>query len=199
MMPSWLSCGGGCALPGMEWERPMAGETNVILVDSIQVLIRTIRGQKVLLDHDIARLFGVSTKALNQAVKRNHQRFPDDFLFQLSREELEDWRSQIVTSNSGGKMGLRRQPYAFTEHGALMAANLLNSPQAVEVSVFVVRAFIRLRELALAHKELAQTLSELERKVGQHDDSIRQLVTAIRHLMAPTPEPHRGKIGFGRD
>jgi hypothetical protein len=174
------------------------GESLVLIVQ-IEPLILTIRDQKVLLDRDLAVLYGVPTKRLNEQVQRNAKRFPPDFMFQLTKEEFENWRSQIATSNSAAKMGLRRQPYAFTEHGAIMAATILNSPRAVEVSVFVVRAFVKLREIVRTHKELAHQLDQLEIKVAGHDDSIRQLVGAIRQLMAPPPETKRRKIGFLRE
>ena len=177
----------------------MEDDQQLILVDQIEPLILTIRGQKVLLDRDLAALYGVPTKRLNEQVRRNRKRFPEDFMFQLSKEEFEDWRSQIATSNPSAKMGLRRRPYAFTEHGAIMAATILNSPRAVEVSVFVVRAFVKLRQWMADHKELSLKLTELDRKVAGHDDAIRQLVAAIRQLMAPPPDPKRGKIGFARE
>jgi hypothetical protein len=129
---------------------------------------------------------------LNQAVRRNIERFPEDFLFRLTSEEVAGMRSQIVTAS---KRNIRFQPYAFTEHGVVMAASVLNSPRAVEVSVFVVRAFVKLRQLVLAHKELASKLDQLERKVGSHDEAIKQLVAAIRQLMAP-PAPPKNRIGF---
>jgi hypothetical protein len=174
-------------------------QASLVLVNQIEPLIRTIREQKVLVDRDLAILYGVATKRLNEQVRRNIDRFPNDFMFQLTKKEFEDWRSQIATSNPSAKMGLRRRPYVFTEHGAIMAATILNSQRAVEVSLFVVRAFVKLRQFALAHKELAAKLEQLERKVSGHDDAIRQLVTAIRQLMAPPPEPKRRKIGFHRD
>ena len=155
-----------------------------IIETLIESKIYLIRGQKAMLDVDLAEMYGVFTKALKQAVKRNIERFPEDFMFQLDSEELENWRSQFATSNPSVKMGLRYRPYVFTEHGAIMAATILNSPRAVEVSVFVIRAFVKLRQLALGHKELAAKLTELERKVAGHDDAIRQLVAAIRQLMA---------------
>jgi hypothetical protein len=123
----------------------MADKTELILIGQIEPLILSIRGQKVLLDRDLAELYGVPTHRLNEQVKRNRQRFPEDFMFQLTQDEFENWRSQIASSNSAVKMGLRRRPYAFTEHGAIMAATVLNSPRAVEVRVFVVRAFLKLR------------------------------------------------------
>jgi hypothetical protein len=176
----------------------MAAEGEMILVDHIAPLILTIRGQKVLLDSDLATLYGVPTKVFNQAVKRNLERFPGDFMFQLTQGELDSLRSQIVTLKRGRGEHRKYRPYAFTEHGAIMAATILNSPRAVEVGVFVVRAFVKLREFALAHKELAAKLEELEKKVVGHDEAIRQLVTAIRQLMAPPPRPSaRRRIPFG--
>ena len=172
----------------------MTDETKLILVDQIEPLIREIRGQKVILDSDWAALYGVPTKRLNEQVRRNLARFPDDFLFRLTSDEVESLRSQIATSNVG-RGGRRYLPYAFTEHGAFMAASVLNSPRAVEVSVFVVRAFVKLRQLVLAHKELAGKLDQLERKVGSHDEAIKQLVAAIRQLMAP-PDPPKKEMGF---
>ncbi|HVS39107.1 MAG TPA: ORF6N domain-containing protein [Gemmataceae bacterium] len=173
----------------------MAQEGKIVLVDEIEPLILDIRGQKVLLDSDLANLYAVSTGALNQAVKRNRDRFPDDFLFQLTAAE-----KQEVVTNCDHLHRLKfstRLPYAFTEHGTMMAAMLLNSPRAVEVSVFVVRAFVKLRRLALAHKELAAKLDQLEKKVVGHDDAIRQLVSAIRQLMTPpAAAPRSGRIGF---
>ncbi|MDA1050659.1 MAG: ORF6N domain-containing protein [Planctomycetota bacterium] len=169
-------------------------EQPVVLLDQIESLIHTVRGQRVMFDRDLAKLYGVPTKRLNEQVRRNIARFPDDFRFQFTREESDSLRSQIATSKPG-RGGRRTLPFAFTEHGAIMAANVLNSPRAVEVSVFVVRAFIRLREVALQHRELSQKLAELERKVDNHDDAIRQLVSAIRELMAPPPMKSTGKIG----
>src|ERR1700726_393864 len=128
----------------------MAVQGKIVLVDQIEPLILEIRGQKVLLDSHLAALYGVPTKRLNEQLRRNRERFPEDFLFQLSKEEFENWRAQIAPSTPAAKMGLRRRPYAFTEHGTMMAAMLLNSPRAVEVSVFVVRAFVKLRRLVLA-------------------------------------------------
>jgi hypothetical protein len=141
----------------------------------------------------VERLAPDSTKALNQAVKRNIERFPRDFMFQLSADE-----KQEVVTNCDHLSKLRFSPtlpYVFTEHGVVMAASVLNSPRAVEVSVFVVRAFVKLRQLVLAHKDLAGKLDQLERKVGSHDEAIKQLVAAIRQLMAP-PVPPKKHIGF---
>lgn len=170
----------------------------IVLVDQIEPLILTIRGQKVLLDSDLAELYGVSTKRLNEQVRRNRKRFPDDFMFRLTRDEKTE-----VVANCDHLARLKFSPslpHAFTEHGAIMAANVLNSPRAVEVGVYVVRAFVKLRQFLATHKELAQKLAELEQRVDGHDDAIRQLIEAIRQLMAPPPEPkRRGRIGFGRE
>ena len=133
----------------------------------IDTNIHVIRGLRVILDRDIAELYGVETRTLIQAVKRNSKKFPEDFAFQLSKQELKDWRSQIVISNPSTKMSLRRQPYAFTEHGAVMAATILNSPIAVEMSILVVRAFIHTRKLMSEHTELRRRLGELENKMSR--------------------------------
>ena len=155
--------------------------------------ILLIRGRRVMLDADLARLYGVTTKHLNQQVRRNRDRFPLDFMFSLTPEEKEE----VVTNcdhlkNTRYYKGL---PYAFTEHGAIMLASVLNSLRAVEASIFVVRAFVKLREALAAHKELAEKLAELERKVATHDEAICSLFEAIRRLMAPPPRERR-RIGF---
>jgi phage regulator Rha-like protein len=148
---------------------------------------------KVILSIDLAELYGVEPKVLNQAVKRNIERFPSDFMFQLTNQEFANLKSQIVTSSWGG---LRRaMPYAFTEHGAIMVASVLNSPRAIEISVYVVRAFVRLREYLSSHKELAQKLTELEKKIETHDEAIQALIDAIRQLMTPPDKPRR-RIGY---
>ena len=173
----------------------MTAKGSVIPAERIEAMILLIRGQKVVLDADLAGLYGVPTKALNQAVKRNADRFPEDFMFQLSREE----KGQVI-ANADHLRGLRFSPslpYAFTEHGALMLAGVLNSRRAVEISVFVVRAFVRLRGLLAGHKDLARKLAELEGRVKGHDAQIRSLVEAIRQL---TTAPETGRrIGFGAD
>jgi hypothetical protein len=166
----------------------------IVPADRIESRIFLIRGCKVMLDSDLAALYQVSTKRLNEQVKRNHQRFPIDFMFQVTPEETESLRSQIATS-SRGHGGRRHRPYAFTEHGAVMLASVLNSPVAVQASIQVVRAFIRLREVLAAHKELARKLTELERQVETHDENITALFEAIRQLMKP-PERPRKQIGF---
>jgi hypothetical protein len=173
-------------------------DQEIILVDQIAPLILTLRGQKVLLDHDLASLYGVLTKRLNEQVRRNAKRFPTDFVFQLTTEEAEALRSQNATSKPG-RGGRRYLPYAFTEHGAFMAATILNTPRAIAVSVFVVRAFVRMREILTTHKELAQKLAQLEHVVGTHDEAIRSLIAAMHKLMSPPADRRKGRIGFGRD
>jgi hypothetical protein len=170
----------------------MAGEEVAIIED----VILTARGQRVILAGDLARIYGVETRVLNQAVKRNAGKFPADFMLRLTRDEaqaVQGSRSQSVILKRG--RNIKYLPYAFTEHGAIMAANLLNSPRAVQMSVFVVRAFVRLRQTLTLHKELAGRLADLERKVASHDEGIRTLFEAIRQLMAP-PEKRRRSIGF---
>jgi hypothetical protein len=170
-------------------------------VENIGSLIRTIRGQKVILDSDLAHIYGVTTKRLNEQVKRNARRFPPDFLFQLDSVEADNLRSQIATSTFHG--GRRYFPYAFTENGAIMAANVLNSPEAVRMSVFVVRAFIKMRELLGGTKELARQLAELERKLTArldgHESAIVEVLQRIMQIPDPPPlppEPPRRRIGF---
>jgi hypothetical protein len=157
--------------------------------------ILIVRGQRVMLDTDLAELYEVETKAFNQAVKRNLQRFPGDFMFRLTAEEFANLRSQFVTSSWGGR---RYPPLVFTEHGAIMAAAVLNSDRAVEMSVYVVRAFVQLRDLLSSHKALAQKLDQLERRVAQHDNSLVEIIEAIRALMAQPPSAKR-PIGFTAD
>jgi hypothetical protein len=170
-------------------------------VENIGSLIRTIRGQKVILDSDLARIFGVPTFRFNEAVKRNRKRFPDDFLFQLTRKEYSNLISQFAISSSHG--GRRKLPYAFTENGAIMAANVLNSPKAVRMSVFVVRAFIKMRELLGGTRELAHQLADLERKLTArldgHESAIVDVLQRIMQILnppPPPPEPPRRRIGF---
>jgi ORF6N domain-containing protein len=168
-------------------------------IERIVNRILLVRSHKVILDADLAALYGVETRALNQAVKRNIERFPPDFMFRLSTRELTIWRSQFVMSNPRARMGLRRTPYVFTEHGALMAATVLNSARAVETSLYVVRAFVRLRQFLATHKDVARRLSEHEKKLATHDQAIAGLVDTIRQLMAPPEPARRRKIGFVQD
>ena len=163
--------------------------------EGIQSLILTIRGQRVMLDSDLARIYGVTTSQLNQALKRNAGRFPTDFAFQIERQEFANLISQSVISSSYG--GRRTLPWVFTEHGAIMLASVLSSPVAVEASVRVVRAFVFLREQLLANRELARKFAELEQRMTAHDESISALFEAIRRLLEPpdASEPKR-EIGF---
>ena len=161
--------------------------------EAIEKKILLIRGQKVMLDIDLAELYGTTTKAFNQAIKRNRDRFPEDFMFQLTKDE----KREVVTScdHLATLKFSPVLPFAFTEHGAIMAASVLSSPRAVDISVYVVRAFVRLRQMVAMNKDLAHKMAELERKVETHDGAIRSLVTAIRRLMEK-PEPKEKKIGF---
>ena len=173
-------------------------------LEPIEPVIRVIRGQRVILADDLARIYGVTTKVLNQATKRNAERFPSDFVFQLNLKETREVmgsRSQIVTLKRG--KNIKYLPYAFTEHGAVMAANVLNSERAVAMSVYVVRAFVKLREVLASSDELAKQLDALERKLtgrlDTHEKAIIQLFTQIRRLLKPPPpqpEPKRQRIGF---
>lgn len=163
-------------------------------LQKVESLIFTVRGMKVILDGDLASIYGVTTARLNQQVRRNADRFPEDFVFQLTKGEFDSLMLQNATSNEG-RGGRRKPPLVFTEHGAIMAANVLKTKRAVQMSVFVVRAFVRLRELTLAHRDLAEKLKELEQTVGKHDADIRTIVKAIRELMKPPAKPVR-QIGF---
>jgi hypothetical protein len=162
--------------------------------EAIASKIFLIRGRKVMLDRDLAGLYGVKAKVLNQAVKRNRERFPADFMFKLTKSELENWRSQFVTSNSD-KMGLRRPPHAFTDYGILMLSSVLNSKRAIQVNIAIMRVFVRFRQFFAAHKELALKISELEKKVARNDKEIQVIFEAIRQLMLE-PERPKPKIGF---
>jgi len=165
----------------------------MIPVDQLDRAIVEVRGKRVILGHDLAAAYGVTTKRLNEQVKRNTRRFPGDFMFQLTKQEHDNLKSQFATSSWGGAR--RALPYAFTEHGAVMAASVLNTDRAVEVSVFVVRAFVRMSQILASHRQLAHKLAELEARVSVHDKSIESLLAAIRSLIAP-PTPKKKRIGF---
>jgi hypothetical protein len=160
----------------------------------VDARILVLRGRQIILDTALAATYGVTTGALNQAVKRNADRFPDDFAFRLTADELASLRSQIVSSNVG-RGGRRYLPMAFTEHGAIMAASVLNSPRAIEMSVFVVRAFVRLRDVARTNAEIGKHLALLERRVTAHDGALKEVFSAIRGLLQPV-RPPRKQIGF---
>ena len=182
----------------------------------IESLILAVREQKVILDADLAELYDVSTKVFNQAVKRNQERFPDDFAFQLTAKEVVNLRSQFVTSslqpidvqkevpNSSqiaisSYGGRRYRPWAFTEHCALMAANILRSERAVEMSVFVIRAFVSVRQQLVANAAILKRLAEIDKTLLEHDSALRTVWTKLQPLLAPPPEKPRRRIGFNRD
>jgi hypothetical protein len=175
----------------------MTNDSALVEVGAIERRILLIRGERVIVDADLAGFYGVSTKRLNEQVKRNRGRFPDDFMFQLTRSE----KSELV-ANCGHLSRLKfakTLPHVFTEHGAIMAASVLNSRRAVEVSVFVVRAFVKIRRFLSERGELARGLSQLERRLANHDVQILQVMQAIRTLLAPLPVPRRRRIGFKVD
>jgi hypothetical protein len=174
----------------------MRNQVQVAEIDGIEAAIHFFRGQKVLLDSDLAGIYAVSTTRLNEQFKRNRGRFPGDFAFQLTQEEFRSLISQIAISKRG-RGGRRKLPWVFTEHGAIMLASVLNSPVAVEASVRVVRAFVHLREMLANNKQLAVKFGELERRLDGHDEAIKTLFDAIRELLKPEPpETPRGEIGF---
>ena len=173
----------------------MPKSDSLVPVESITSRIFLIRGQKVMIDSDLAELYGVSTSRLNEQVRRNIDRFPNDFMFQLTDPEFSDLKSQIATSSWGGR---RKLPLVFTEQGVSMPSSVLRSEQAVQVNIAIMRAFVQLREMLSTHKELAYKLEELERKVGIHDQTIVQLIEAIRQLMEP-PAEKRKQIGFVKE
>jgi hypothetical protein len=165
--------------------------------DSLETLIFLVRGKRVILDADLARIYGVTTKRLNEQVRRNADRFPSDFMIQLTpseTKEVQALRSQFATLKRGRH--IKYLPRVFTEHGAIMAANVLNSPEAIQMSVFVVRAFIKMREALISRSELERRLLRIENVLLAHDESIRELYDEIRPLLLPPPEPPRKKIGF---
>jgi hypothetical protein len=171
------------------------GRTKALVpTEAIISKILFLRGEKVLLDRDLAELYGVETRVLKQAVRRNRRRFPEDFMFELTRQEFEDWRSQFVISNSD-KMGLRYRPMAFTEQGVAMLSSVLNSERAIKVNIAIMRAFVQLRKMIASHEELARKLAELEAHMGEHSEQIQAIFEAIRQLMSP-PDRLQKKIGF---
>ena len=191
----------------------MPSRKTALIHDSLEPLIFIVRNQRVILDADLARLYGVTTKVFNQAVKRNVSRFPKDFAFQLTTAEITNLRSQTVTSNletledyedtdnrsqivTGSHGGRRYLPWAFTEHGAVMAANILRSEQAVHMSVFVVRAFVRLREHIAANQAILKRLAEIDRTLLQHDSSLLDLYEKLLPLLQPPPAHPKRRIGF---
>ena len=169
-------------------------KTAMVVANKVDSKIFVLRGQRVILDRDLAELYGVEVRQLNQQAKRNAKRFPPSFRFQLSAHELKMLKSQnVISSERHG--GARYLPYAFTEHGAIMAATVLNSERAIEMSVFVVLAFVRMRRAIAGNRNVLMKLGELERRLEGHDAEIQGLMEAIRELMSPE-EPNRRRIGF---
>jgi hypothetical protein len=174
----------------------------VLTLPDIEGLIVTLRGQKVILDADLARIYGVPTRALNQAVKRNLARFPLDFLFRATPEELDGMRSQFVIASgqsqpvTGSRRNVRHLPYAFTEHGALMAATVLNSPRAVAMSLYIIRAFVKMREDIAANATILKRLAEIDTTLLHHDGALREIFQKLRPLLEPPPVPPKPEIGF---
>ena len=163
-------------------------------VEIIQNKIYLIRGHKVMFGHDLADLYGVKTKNLNKAVRRNLERFPEDFAFILTKEEFQNLRFQFGTSSWGGE---RYLPFVFTEHGILMLSSVLNSTRAVEVNIQIMRVFVKLKEMMLSHKELARKVEDLERKYAEHDQKIALVFNAIKQLLKERKEPPKPKVPFG--
>src|SRR5216684_3980247 len=160
---------------------------SVVPIERIESSILLVRGHKVLLDADLAALYGVTTKRFNEQVRRNAARFPEDFMFRLSAEEWSSLRSQFATLKTGRGQHRKYLPYVFTEHGAIMAATILDSPRAVEMSVYVVRAFVQLRAMLASKTALVRKLNELDGKLKNHDEAITAILSAIRELMNPPP------------
>ncbi len=171
---------------------------SLVPVELIEKKIYLIRGHKVMLDSDLAELYGVATKVLLQAVKRNLNRFPEDFMFLLKYQDVAALRSQIVTLKKGRGEHRKYLPYVFTEQGVAMLSSVLNSERAVQVNIAIMRAFVKLREMLSTNKELALKLAQLERKMEKHDEEIKLIFDAIRELMKP-PETKTKKIGFRRE
>ncbi len=166
--------------------------SNIVSVEVIATKILEIRGKKVMLDRDLARLYGVGTRNLNKTIKRNLERFPEDFMLQLTKQEFENLMFHFGTSSWGGT---RKLPYVFTEQGVAMLSSVLNSKRAIKVNIQIMRAFVKLKELLLTHKDLAIKLEALEKKYTNHDEKIQKIFEAIRQLMIPPEEPKR-RIGF---
>ena len=159
--------------------------------------IYLIRGQKVMLDRDLAELYGVETKRLKEAIRRNIDRFPEDFMFEMTIEELENWRTQFATSNSE-KMGLRHPPFCFTEQGVAMLSSVLKSEIAIRVNIQIIRIFTRMREMIMTHKDILLQLEKIEKKLAGHDEEITLIFGYLKQLLNP-PQPPRRKIGYKRN
>lgn len=178
-----------------EWNRANDCRTPMLALKDIPHLIRFIRERRVMLDADLSALYGVETRALVQAIRRNADRFPQDFIFRLTPAEIAGLRSQFVISKSG-RGGRRYAPYAFTEHGALMAATVLNSPRAVAMSVYIIRAFVKMREDLAANSAILRRLAEIDKTLLVHDGALRDIYQKLRPLLEPPPRPAKPEIGF---
>jgi hypothetical protein len=176
-------------------KRKTTSKTSVIPQEAIESKILFIRGKKVMLDRDLAVLYKVPTKALKQSVKRNIERFPEDFMFQLQKKEFENWRSQIVTSNKD-KMGLRYMPYAFTEQGVAMLSSVLHSKRAILVNIQIMRAFVSIKRMVFTYESLKRKIETMEKK---YDGQFQIVFTALKKLMEPPPSKPKRRIGFHHD
>ncbi|MFH1309200.1 MAG: ORF6N domain-containing protein [Candidatus Omnitrophota bacterium] len=166
---------------------------SMVPIERIENKIFLIRGQKIMMDKDLAKLYGVETKYLKRQVRRNIDRFPKDFMFQLSKSELDNWRSQFVTSNSSDKMGLRYAPYAFTEHGVAMLSSVLNSKRAIQVNIAIMRTFTKLRDMISTHKDLKRKLKDMEKK---YDKQFQVVFQALEQLLEEPESKPKKQIGF---
>lgn len=184
----------------------MAKSTKALVLSDEVIMnkIYIIRGQKVMIDRDLAQLYGVETKQLKRQVRRNIDRFPEDFMFEMTKNEFEEWRSQIGTSNSSDKMGLRYAPYVFTESGVAMLSSVLNSQTAIEVNIRIIRVFSKMREMLSTHKDILLKLEQLEKNMvkqegsmKKYEDDIRMIFEVLKELLSPPQKP-RQKIGFKR-
>jgi len=175
----------------------MNKDKSIIPAGKIEQRILLIRGEKVLIDTDLAEFYGVQTRRLNEQVKRNRERFPEDFMFQLSTDE----KSEVIAKcDHLEKLKFSKtMPYAFTEHGAIMVASVLNSSQATEVSIFIVRAFVKLRQAISEYKDLTRKISQIERHLSGHDEQINAIIKTIKQLIQPVPVPKKRRIGFDTD
>ena len=170
---------------------------NIVISQSVIISkIYFFRGKKVMIDHDLANLYGVETRRLNEQVRRNLKRFPNDFMFQLNEQELKNWMSQFATSNNSIKMGIRKLPYVFTEQGVAMLSSVLNSNRAIKVNIQIIRTFIKLREWILSNKDLKKRIDKLEEK---YDEQFKIVFEAIKQLLQPPPSKPKKKIGFITD
>ncbi|MFI5221546.1 MAG: ORF6N domain-containing protein [Bacteroidia bacterium] len=169
----------------------------IMLPDEVVInKIYLIRNQKVMLDRDLAELYDVETKQLKRQVNRNIERFPKDFMFEMSQYEFQNWRSQFGTSNLSDKMGLRYPPYCFTEHGVLMLSSVLNSPRAIQVNIQIVRIYTKLREMLLTHKDILLKLEEMEKKIGKQDNKIKLVFDYLNQFIKQQEKPRKFIRGF---